>query len=130
MIGDLKLSDLPTQSDWDTTPIPSRVANCQRVGIDGRIASKAYGELTIQEALTYAGKICKPNHWLDPVMSSSDFERARQNREEYTPQRPDGMEETDDSRARRRELRQQTRPMSITKKTPVWDPVNMKMTYQ
>ena len=130
MIGDLKLSDLPTQADWESSPVPCRVQNCQHVGLDGRVGSKSYGELTIQEALTYAGKVCKPNHWLDPIMSPADFDRARVNRESYTPKRPDGKEETDESREQRRAERQQNKPVSLAKKVPVWDPVSMSMTYQ
>jgi len=132
MIGDLKLSDLIPKDQWDNSPVPTRVQSCKARGLDGTVGSKSWGELTIQEALILAGKLNKPYAWQDPFMTHADFEQARRNREGYTPKRPDGMEETDESRERRRAERRAERPARVVqaKKQPVWDPVAMRMTYQ
>lgn len=132
MIGDLKLSDLIPKTQWDEMPVPARSDFCHKCGLEGKVAGKEWKDLTIQEALMLTGKVCKPNHWLDPLMSPADFDRARQNRESYSPKYPDGKEETDESRERWRAERRAERPVRIAlvKKTPVWDPVNMRMVYQ
>ena len=131
MIGDLKLSDLIPKDQWEATPVSRRVGLCQAHKLEGKTASKAWGELTISEALSLTGKL---PHWQDPIMSAEDYARARVNRESYTPKYPDGREETDESKERRRaldaEIRQRRKPVSVLKQTPVWDPAQMRMVYQ
>ena len=131
MIGNIKLSALIQKSEWDSAPVQSRVGKCISCGLEGKSASKSWEDLTIAEALTLTGKL---PHWQDPIMSAADYERARINRESYTPKRPDGKEETDESRERRRaldaELRQRNKPTPVPKKKPVWDSVQMKMIYR
>lgn len=129
MIGDQKLSDLIPKSQWDSTPIPSRVGKCIQCGLEGKSASKAWEDLTIAEALSLTGKL---PHWQDPIMSPTDYERARINRESYIPKYPDGKEETDESRERRRAERRAERPVRapVVKKQPVWDSTQMRMVYQ
>ena len=132
MIGDLKLSDLISKDLWDKTKIPQRVVNCNTYGVNGRSASKAWEDLTIQEALLLNGKLRYPLGTGDPFMTSAEFARARQNREGYTPKYPDGREETDESKERRRAKRRAEQPVRVAqvKKMPVWDSVNMRMVYQ
>lgn len=129
MIGDMKLSDLIPKEQWDSAPIPRRVGMCYAHSLEGKTASKAWGDLTLSEALSLTNKL---PHWQDPIMSATDYERARMNRESYTPKRPDGKEETDESRERWRAKRREERPVrvAVAKKQPVWDSAQMKMVYQ
>ena len=134
MIGDLKLSDLLPKDQWDKTAVPQRVINCNTFGIDGRSASKAWEDLTIEEALLLNGKLRHPRMSGDPFMTPDDIARARANRESQEIRYPDGMEETDESKANERAFRlvvkRLNRPAPVAKQTPVWDPVNMKMVYR
>jgi len=132
MIGNCKLSDLPDKHDWDSIPIPQRVVKCHDVGLEGKVAGKSWENLTIFEALSLTGKLPKIPHWQDPLMSPADYERARQNRERQHVVYPDGKEETDESKERRRAERRAERSVRVAqlKQTPVWDPVNMRMVWK
>lgn len=130
MIGDLKVSDLISKDFWDKTSIQQRVINCTSYGLEGKTASKAWGDLTIIEALTLNGKVIFPRGTGDPFMTPADFERAKYNREYFPSRYPDMRQETDESRARRRAERQRSPSVPVVKKEPVWDSAQMKMVYK